>query len=428
MNMLANWMCYAPQGDPPRYAATSRMSSALSVQSTALFIRHAEETLHHLTQVALPLWQYVGSGEDGPSVLMRATTRIETTGEPAGVIWGLMLPRQYVTSPHFALQACVDVFPPDDISAPWPAAVDLTNLTAAAPDSEAAPQLAAAYAEAGELRVPVPAGQAAVAMLCQLLELLPPGDRAQISFATAPLGLRRVEVDPDVLSAPQPSGAALARLQLWNRIKRVLDTVDTAASLRQDPETWLTPLLLQSDLPGRVTALLRQLASEDLSAELWQTALAWLRRALEQSLTDRADCREVTSTLEELCHSGLLARHDIFPPLWPARIALKLQVLGSLTPQTLAQILRPDPAQLLQLVLTGLRRGPAAGKTVDLVAALARAPASVNRQLFDASEETLTQLCAQPQRLQHDAELATALAVLAMYTHGRRDGPGAAGQ
>lgn len=418
---IASWICYASQGDPERYAATSRMSSALSGEATALFIRHAEETLPHIASSPLPLWQYVSTGDQGPAVLTRATTRIEADGAPAGVIWGLVLPPQHVTSGRLALEACVDLFPPDELNAPWPQALDLARLPAAQPASEAALQHAAAYAEHGVLRLPPPAEQPPVAMLCQMLELLPPGDRGPFSFATAPLGLRRVEIDPGTRSAPQSNAGALARLALWDRVKRVLDTVDAATSLRQQPQVWLGPLLRQPDNPQRVIALLRLLDSEALSGELGQTALTGLRRVLEQSL-ELASPGEVCRTLEELCGAGLFARQDLFPPLWPARVALRLQVLGSLSPQTLAQILRPDPAQLLQLLLTGLRRGPAAEKTVDLLAALARAPSHVNRQLFAAASlDTLGQLCADPQRLQDDGELATALVVLAMHDQGRRD-------
>jgi hypothetical protein len=183
---------------------------------------------------------------------------------------------------------------------------------------------------------------------------------------------------------------------------------------------------VQADLPGlpdRLIALLRLLDSEELLRELGQPAMTALRRVLEQSL-DRASSGEVSRTLEELCSAGLLARQDLFPPLWPARMALNLQVLGRLSPQTLAQILRPDPVQLLQLLLNGLRRGPPAARTVDLVAALAHAPAHINRQLFGAARaETLGQLCAQPERLQNDGDLATAVALLAMYFQGKGDAP-----
>lgn len=422
MSMLANWICYASQGDPQHYAATSRMSSALSGETTALFIRHAEETLPHVPRVALPLWQYVCSGDQGPAVLTRATMRTEVSGATAAVIWGLVLPPQHVASARFSLQPCVGVFPPDDSTAPWPQPLDLSSLPAGPPASRSAEQLAAVYAETSKLRLPLPAEEAPVTFLCQLLELLPPLERSSISFATAPVRLRRIEIDPDLQRAPQPAPAVLARLRLWDRLRRVLEAADVPASLRHDPLGWLAPLLQQPDPPGRVIALLRLLALEEVSAEMWQTIMSWLRRALEESLTERADARETSNTLDELCRAGLLARPEIFPPLWPARVALKLQVLGSLAPQTLAQILRPDAAQLLQLLLTGLRRGPTAAKTVDVVAGLARAPAHVNRQLLAAaSQETLTQLCAQPERLQSDAGLATAVAVLAMYFHGKRE-------
>jgi hypothetical protein len=402
------------------------MSNALTGPVTALFARHVQESLSRMSGTLPPLWQYVCAGSEGPALLSRAAPGA-ADGAPA-VVWGLVLPSAFVTSSRFALQPCIGLFPADETaSTAWPAPVDLSSLPAPAAHSEAAERLAGAYIEAGELRVPPATDQPAVMPLCQLVELLPPADRLEVSFSTAPLGLlRRVEMDPSLPPGSLPASAESAQALLWlsGRL-RAIDMAAPALSRRLPPEAWLVPLLQGPDLPARVVRLLR-LLDDGLPGKLREPIMSWWRKALEQQLAGLGGSREVSATLEELARSTLLARTDLFPPLWAARVAMKLQVLGSLSADTLAQILRPDAVPLL---LAGLRQGPADLRTADLVAALAHAPASLGRRLLEgAGMQTLAQLCAQPEALEDDGELACAIAVLALYFSSGPDSPGPPGQ
>jgi hypothetical protein len=385
---------------------------------TAFFARHVQETLQRLSGAFPPLWQYVCAGSEGPALLTRAASGAGD-GAPA-VVWGLVLPSAFLASSRFALQPCIELFPADDAAGTvWPAPVDLSSLPGPSAGSEAGEQSAAAYIEAGRLRVPPAISQPAMMPLCQLVELLPPADRLEISFSTAPLGLRRVEVDPSLPPGTIPTASDYAQALLWlsGRL-RTIDMAGPALSRHLPPEAWLMPLLQGPELPARAVRLLR-LLDDRLPEKLRDQVMSWLRKALEQQLSGLGGSIEVGATLEELARSTLLARTDLFPPLWAARVAMKLQVLGTLSADTLAQILRPDAVPLL---LAGLRQGPVDLRTADLVAALAHAPASLGRRLLEgAGEQTVAQLCAQPEALQDDGELACAIAVLALYFSGRPD-------
>jgi hypothetical protein len=423
VSVQGSWICHAPQtpGDPARLQTTARLDPALSGQVTALFARHARETLPHLAGAALPLWQYVCPAGAGPVLLTRATMP-SRAGQPVPVVWGLVLPEEFLVSRGFALLPCAGLFPADAAEASWPAPVDLVQLPAAAQPSETAQRLAAACLEHGPLRAPPPDALPALELLCQIVELLPPADRRQISFSTAPLGMRRVELDPGMSRSEEPAASAdmRARLRLWQLLAGLLELAGSGVSLRQDPGRWPETGLAGPDLPARARQSLQLVAEDEhLGSRVREAALSWLRRTLEHRLTELAGSREVGATLDELCRAGLLSRPELFPPLWPVRVAMKLRTLSSLPADTLAQILRPEA---LTMLLDGLRLGPVGVATLDLIAALAHASAAVNRGLINTDYgQALARLCAQPQRLESDDELAAALALLALHFNGKTE-------
>lgn len=407
--MLGHFLCYAPQGDgDPRYTFSSQMEP-LPAALRERFIREARETLTQVDGGSPALWQYVCLGTQGPALLLRAAPRIYG-GAPMPVVWGLVLPLELLHSRSFALSACLERFAALDEGAGWPEPVELEELVPEAPLEEGW-RLAAAYRDAGRLRVPQ--SEQTPRLLCQLVERLAPADRLHVSFATASLGQRRVEADPGLGPEgwPPASPATLALLHLWDRLGPLLDAQSyLTVSLMEEPQTWLPPLQ-GPDRAERIAQIYTR-ATEGLAPELLDPVAKWLRPMLEECLLlGIKDPQEAAGVLDELCRSGLLTQHALFPPLWPARMAAKRMVLGKLDRATLAHILIPGVTSML---LDEIRQGEAAAKTADLVAGISHAPASVTRPLAEeACERALACLSASPQP--GDADLGMAITALALY-------------
>jgi hypothetical protein len=337
-------------------------------------------------------------------------------------VWGLVLPQAYLALPRLALQSLLAHFPAV-VGGAWPAPVLLGAAVPAEPGA-AALGLAAAYIEkAGQpLRgVPAPGTSPPEALLCQLVELLPPADRLQTSFATALLGTRQVEVDPALPKGKGPQGslAAQARLLLWRTLARTGTSLPPSVSLRQPPESWLQPVLPLSDLAPLLKQLFGQIAGAQVSGELREAASDELLSALERRIA-QAGSHDTAALLDSLYRNGLFGTDGPFALLWPARMAVEARALGYLSPSTLAATFLPEAVPLL----LNMDDGPAGARTLDLMTALAHLPPEAARRLrTPALQERLAELSALP-RLEKEGDLAAALAALALYYKGSPDASG----
>lgn len=403
-----HWICFAPREQVRErdFMAVSQ-DPVQPAEVTSAFELLAESALPPKGS-ALPLWQYVYLGARGYSLLMRGA--VETRGgASARVVWGLLLPFRFVTSPRFCLEACARLFPAQSYSG-WPAPVDFESLAGTAVPDEAAANLAGAWISSGIARVNIAAGEA-LTLFCRTVEQLPPADRLSASFSTLPAGKRALEPDPLAGPLDAAAGSGRALLRLWETLKEPLETLPGAlpdfppeidrhvyrsASLAGEPGSWPWLACLLRSPKGLVKAF-GQLAQ---LKELPRPAQDALLNAGFDRYMAQASAAEVAASLDELQQARLLeariAGDDLIPPLRPIMAATRRGVLGSVQPATLTALLTglsargkrsegvaryllktlqedsAAPADLLGDLVTGLRRLPQRLPAEDAQAIAAR--------------------------------------------------------
>lgn len=355
-----HWICFAPREHvrERNYMAVSQ-DPVQPPEVISAFELLAESALP-LKGSAAPLWQYLFLGPLGYSLLVRGSVEARG-GASARVVWGLLLPFRFVTSPGFCLEACTKLFPPESYSR-WPASIDFDSLPhPGAPDEEAA-ALAAAFLDSGKLRVNMGAADQALTLFCRAIEQLPPADRLTASFATLPVGKRALEADPHAGPLPaSASGQGRALLKLWETLKGQVQALpDTlpdfppeidkhvyrSVSLAGEPGSWpWLACLLRA--PGGFVTPFRQFANElkDLPRPVQDAVLTG---GFDGYMAQAAPA-DVAAALDQLQQARLLeagsAGDDLIPPLKPIMAATRRGVLGAVQPATLATLLTGQSAR-----------------------------------------------------------------------------------
>jgi hypothetical protein len=280
--------------------------------------------------------------------------------------------------------------------------------------------LLAKYIEAGVVRVALPDVAHALRVFCQLVELLPPGDRTRVSFSTAAADARTFELDP---SAPSPAALmvgdeARAVADLWSIFRYgVAQPAQAELSLTRNPVDWICGLLASEDLAGKFRGL-SKLILERLAAPQHSTAFALLRRALELQLM-RIDVQRAAATLAQLEGEGYLSADYGTPPIWIARLVVELNLLAHLPPELLKKVLRPGS---LQFLLSLLQRASSAARLQCWVGALQKPSghdATTKRELLQACSDGWRDLLGARRRPLAHGDLARTVALLALYEHCR---------
>jgi hypothetical protein len=337
--LLGHWICFAPQ----EYARGGRNYKVIAQEPEQpaelinAFEVHAESG-RMPPDSAPEVWQYFFLGPAGYSVLMRDAMQ-ERNGATAPVVWGLLLPFAFVTSPRFCLEACTRAFPAQQWSR-WPAAVPLDQLQRPPEADDEANRLAAAYIESGAVRVNVPDVRRALQVFCRTIERLAPEDRLTASFSTRCLHKRSIEADP--AAGPLQAGSGgLALLKLWKSMEGAVQDltepvegfppeldrqVYRAATLRGSPRdwAWLRPLPF-----AKLRDLLKGTPVEVRQAVLSGRFEGYLRAA---------SAGEIVQAMDQMAHDHVL--EQVEPPLLPLTIALEADVLDLLAPHTLESLLR----------------------------------------------------------------------------------------
>ena len=423
MPSTAFWLRFAPrQFARGRDYEVSGAVDSLSPQLASAFAILAEGILRVQAAGADVVWQFAALSADGPAVLARCGFE-EREGARARVIWALALPLEYLRSSGFALHACIERFaalPP--ASGTMPAAVELTQQRTAHSGAELTTALAK-YIETGTVRVALPDVPHALKLFCQLVELLPPGDRIRVSFSTAAADPRTFEVDP---SAPGPASLAVgeearAVADLWSIFRYgVAQPVQSELSLTGNPVDWLCGLLVTDDLAGKFRGL-SKLILERLAAPQHSTAFTLLRRALELQLL-RTDVKLAAATLAQLEAEGFFSADYGTPPIWITRLVVELNLMPHLPPELLKKVLRPGS---LSFLLSLLQRAASVARVQSWVAALQRPSghdAATKRALLQSCSEAWRELLGPRRRPFAQGDLARTVALLALYEHCRGQG------
>lgn len=422
--MKGHWIQYAPrefqQGRD--YAVLMERGVSLSPGITDLFISFSEEALRAAVGASSPVWQYVSLGARGPAVLMRCATEDRESAQ-APVVWGLLLPLEYLESRAFALYTCIEAFPAQRrAKSHWPQVLDLSMLRAEADRDKRAAQLVAHYLQSRQVRVNIPDTQEALRLFCRVLEILPGGDRLAASFATATLRQRALTVDrtqPEVdAMGPAPDGRAL--LEIWDRLRTMVGEGPEKISLLQDPSGWPVELL-RHPAPAQRFAQAVELALGLPEPSLQRSATTLLRQGLERRLMEIAcDVQlgggaQVAAVLDELSRSGLFEQGAAIPPAWPARMAVQWRALSGLSHETLSCVFKPGAVPVL---LNGIREDSTNNALFDLLGGLAHAQlrSAQERLLWSrACDKEWAGVLADPQRLNNRRDFATTVAALALY-------------
>jgi hypothetical protein len=312
---LGHWVCFAPQ-DYARVRNYKVISHdpAVGVEVSNAFELHAESAWPR-SDGAPEVWQYLFLGPGGYSVLMRDAEE-ERDGATAAVVWGLLLPFTYVTSPRFNLEACSRAFPPRQWShARWPEPLDLDRLPAPAGADDMATRLAAGYVQSGSVRVNAPDVRRVLPVFCRAIERLAPEDRLTASFSTRHLDKRAIETDP--AAGPLPTAdQGLALLKLWRSLEGAVQGLpDRVEGFPEDLDMqvyrsvtlrgnsgewgWLLPLLRRLEDLTRHREYLKDLP-EDIQ-------LALLSGGFERFVRT-ASADEVLRTMDQMARDGMLVK------------------------------------------------------------------------------------------------------------------------
>jgi hypothetical protein len=419
MSLTASWLCFTPRQFTRGRDYEVIGAGGLAPQMSSAFAILAEGALRAHGAGVDPVWQFGSLSPDGPAVLARCAFE-EREGARARVIWALALPLEYLRSSGFALYAYVERFvavPP--AAGSMPLAVELKEQRVASLAVDLI-TLLAKYIEAGTVRVAVTEVQQALRLFCQLVELLPPGDRTRVSFSTAPADARTFEVDPSApnVDAITVGDEARAVANLWSIFRYgVTQPVQSELSLTRNPVDWICSLLAAEDLAGKFRGL-SKLIVERLAATQHATAFAMLRRALELQLM-RTDAKRAAATLVTLEEQGHLSAEYGTPPIWIARLVVELNLMAHLPAALLKKVLRPGS---LTFLLNLLQRPSSVTRLQGWVAALQRPSshdAATKRELLRACREGWGDLLGPRRRQFVQGDLARTVALLALYEHCR---------
>jgi len=424
MAQTAFWLRFAPrQFARGRDYEVSGAATSLSPQLSSAFAILAEGTLRARGTGTDAVWQFSALSADGPAVLARCDFE-ERDGARARVIWALAFPVGYLRSNGFALHAFVDRFAALPAAAgSMPPTVELKEQRAALFGTEVT-TLLAKYIEAGAVRVSLPDVQQALKLFCQLVELLPPGDRTRVSFSTAAAGARTFELDPAAVSpeALVVGDEARAVANLWSIFRYgVANPVQSELSLTRNPVDWICSLLATEDLAAKFRGL-SKLILERLGAPQHATAFALLRRALELQLM-RIGAKRAAATLAQLEEEGYLSADHGTPPIWITRLVIELNLMAHVPSALLQKVLRPGS---LPFLLDSLQRASTLTRLQCWVAALLRPSshdAAARRELLQACGEAWRDLLGARRRKFAHGDLARTVALLALYEHCRGNAP-----
>jgi hypothetical protein len=418
MALTAFWLRFAPRqfarGRDYEVSCAVPLAAPLATAFTIL----AEGALRagHATSDAV--WQFAALSPEGPVVLARCDFEVRE-GARARVIWALALPLDYVQSNGFALAALVEHFAAlegDAAQLPEPPQLKAKRAKTVSPE---ATTLLAKYIESGSVRVAAEVASA-LELFCQMLELLPPGDRLRVSFSTAAGQGRTLEVDP---GAPAPAALsagdeARAIANLWSMFRYgVAGPVQRDLSLTRNPVDWLRSMLATDDVPAKFRGL-SKLVLERLDASQHATTFALLRRALELQLMGMP-ARAAAQALAQLEAEGYLGADSGTPPIWIARLAVELHLLAHLPAALLQKVLRPGS---LAFLISALQRPSSSARVQCWVAALERPgqlDAAARRELLAACGTAWRDLVGTRRRSFGHADLARSIALLALYEHCR---------
>lgn len=427
-SLQGEWLCYRPRAfargrDYQVFSGTPAAPRAQLVDTVTVA---AEGMLRTQPGPTEPAWQYLPLGEERSMALCRCAEG-ELEGARSLVVWALLLPHAYVRSPRFSLSRLPDLFPGPVLDAQLPPALDLARVSltpSQGPAHGASNELDALislYLDAGRAVVALDPA-AALRAFTSVVEMLPPRDRLEVSFATAPGSARAlgVEAAAPALEEVAASAEGLVRLELWrfNRF-RLPDAQLQSASLRERSAGWLCSLLRLADLRTSYAGLMNA-ARTQLTPGLHEVAFGYVRRALEMRLSELST-PEAAQALTALIEDRLLSADAGVPPMWLPRVALQNQCVAQLSPALLERVLQPD---VVPMILESVQRPPAAARIANLAHAVEAAPQmrdgqGLHQACAPVIREILEQVAADPRRraLRDDRMLARAFAVLLLHDH-----------
>jgi hypothetical protein len=371
MSLQGEWICYLPRAFARgRDYQVFSGARALSAQLTDAFTVESEGMLRAQGLPEQPTWRYVPLPSD-PFMALCRCTGAQQAGAQALVVWGLLLPHDYVRSSRFSLGPLMARFPGAELAPELPAALDLTHIEPPARPGAGLDALLSHYLDAGRVKVNLDPSRA-LSLFTRIVEALAPRDRLEVSFATTPGSERSLAVDA---AAPPPEDVpasvdGLARLGLWRLARGELTDPEVQdASLRERSAGWLGALLRKQELRAGYGKLMRAMRVQ-LAASLHEVASGYLRRALEIRLLELPPA-EAARALSSLVEDRLLTGEAGVPPMWLPRIALQATCLRHLSPPLLERILQAD---VLPMILESVQRPSSLERLKDLVHALALAP------------------------------------------------------
>jgi len=425
MALTAFWLRFAPRQFARGRDYEVSCATPLTAPVATAFTILAEGALRAGNVTSDAVWQFAALSAEGPIVLARSDFEAREGGR-ARVIWALALPLEYLQSSNFALYALLEHFAglERDTALPEPLALSAQRAKAAAPQrttqsTTQSTMLLAKYIESGSVRVAAEV-PVALALFCQTLEMLPPGDRLRASFSTTPGQGRTFEVEPSAPAAESLVVGEEARgiAALWSIFRYgVTAPMQRELSLTRNPVDWICSMLATEDVAVKFRGL-SKLVVERLEPTQHATTFAILRRALELQLM-RIPAEVAARALAQLQADGYLGADYGTPPIWIARLAVELNLLTHLPPTVMQQVLRPGS---LAFLLNALQRPSSSARVQCWVAALQRAElfdAAARTELLAACGTTWRDLVSPRRRAFGHADLARSVALLALYEHCR---------
>lgn len=422
MSLQGEWLCYRPRVfERGRDYQVLAGTQALSAHLTDAFTVVAEGMLRAQGNLTEPTWQYVPLAEERYIALCRCAEG-ELSGARSLVVWALLLPHAYIRSPLFSIARVPDLFPGPVLGPELPAPLDVARAAQPAADGPDVTALISRYLDTGSVKVNLDP-PAALHWFTSVVEMLPPRDRLEVSFSTAPGSARALAVDA---AAPAPedipvSVEGLARLELWRFARFPLSEAQLqSASLRDRAAGWLCSLLRSQELRSSYRVLLNGVRSR-MAASLHEVAFGYLRRALEMRLSELPP-REAGRALTALVEDRLLTSEVGVPPLWLPRVALENRCLADLSPALLERVLQAD---VLPMILESVQQTPRTARVAGLAHAVENARATRSaRGLKEACAPLIREVLAQvkesgPRALSDDRTLARALSLLLLHDHAR---------